>query len=431
MSRVRSLCGLLSVAVAATCSDGTGPAGVLTVTHVTPYNGPLTGGTAVTITGTNFPDIIDSVRIGTGRLGSLARVIDSVWGLTWVSTTELTGTTPPSGTAGAVDVTVYTPWAGNATCGGCFTYKTPATWISLAVGEWHSCGLTSGGMPSCWGRNFDGQLGHGIFGYMSVTTPAGVVDGVAFANLTAGSDHACGLTSGGAAYCWGLNAAGQLGLGDTISRATPVSVAGGLSFASVTAGYGHTCGLTSGGTAYCWGANDNGQLGLGDTLGRATPAAVAGGLTFTSLTAGFGHTCGLASGGVAYCWGSNSNSQLGDATTPVYSPDGRCLTDRSTPVAVEGGLTFASLTASFGTTYGLTSAGVAYNWGYILGANTDSPTPVAVAGGIAFASLTAHGGHTCGLTGAGAAYCWGFNNHGQLGDGSHTSRATPVRVASP
>ncbi len=90
---------------------------VVTVTSVSPNGGPLAGGTAVTITGTNFPSAVDSVRVGTGRLGNLVRA----------SATQLTGATPASGTAGAVDVSVFTTGAGSGTCSACFTYlETPS-----------------------------------------------------------------------------------------------------------------------------------------------------------------------------------------------------------------------------------------------------------------------------------------------------------------
>jgi alpha-tubulin suppressor-like RCC1 family protein len=36
--------------------------------------------------------------------------------------------------------------------------------------------------------------------------------------------------------------------------------------------------------------------------------------------------------------------------------------------------------------------------------------------------------HSCGVTNDNRAYCWGFNDRGQLGDGTHTSRLTPVPI---
>jgi hypothetical protein len=84
---------------------------------VSPSSGPLAGGTAVTITGTSFPETLDSVRVGTGLLVGLMRV----------SAIQLAGTTPAGSAAGAVDVTVYTTGAGNGTCAGCFTYYATLT----------------------------------------------------------------------------------------------------------------------------------------------------------------------------------------------------------------------------------------------------------------------------------------------------------------
>ena len=57
----------------------------------------------------------------------------------------------------------------------------------------------------------------------SGTEPIPPVVPVPFTALTAGEMHTCGLTSAGAAYCWGSNFSGQLGNGATYMRLTPVA----------------------------------------------------------------------------------------------------------------------------------------------------------------------------------------------------------------
>jgi len=296
---------------------------------------------------------------------------------------------------------------------------------SVATGSQHSCGLTTGGDPYCWGQNTSGQLGTGSTSSSSV--PARVSGTFAFVTLATGSTHTCGLLGAGTAYCWGDNASGQLGIGSSVNSATPAMVLGNLTFASLVAGAVHTCGLTSAGKAYCWGANSGGQLGTGSTAATSVPTAVSGGLTFASLAAGGGHTCGLTSAGKAYCWGTNTSGQLGTGST----------TSSSAPVAVAGTLIFASLTAGAAHTCGLTSTGKAYCWGTNAsgqlgtGSTASSFTPVAVADTLTFTSLVAGAAHTCGLTAVGAAFCWGMNSEGQLADGSYSSRLVPVAVRAP
>src|SRR2546426_698553 len=194
----------------------------------------------------------------------------------------------------------------------------------------------------------------------------------AFAKMSAGGAHTCGVTSGGAAYCWGSNGDGELGDGTTADRLSPVPVAGDVSFAAVSAGDGgDTCGVPAGGAAYCWGYNYFGQLGDGTTTDRSSPVLVGGGVSFAAVSTGGSHTCGVPAGGAAYCWGWNYYGQLGDGTT----------TNRSSPVLVAG------------------------------------------SGGLA--AVSAGGAHTWGGADGGAADCWCMKDSGELGDGTTSDRARP------
>ncbi len=301
----------------------------------------------------------------------------------------------------------------------------PATLVSGAA---HTCGLTSSGAAYCWG-NAGLALGGGSSSGSSVPIP--VIGGLTFETLSAGDGHTCGVTTTGAAYCWGTNSVGQLGDGTINQRATPVAVSGGLTFASISAGNVHTCGITRTGAAYCWGLNQQGRLGDGTFINRLAPVAVVGGHVFKSLAvsrrnvSGQGHSCGVTTEGEVYCWGNNTNRQLG-TLTPTQSPE---------PLKVPLAFTFTEVVAGTLHTCALVSDGRVYCWGFgpSFGPGIGSGLPTEAGNGQTFASLAAGIYHTCGLTAAGAAYCFGTNSSGELGNGTSRSDGavgtTPVAVS--
>ena len=344
---------------------------------------------------------------------------------------------------------------------------------SIAAGRSHSCAITSLGAVYCWGDNNHGQLGDGHKPTDAATavpvSPAGGLTGTAV-QVDAGDAHTCALDYYGQAFCWGDNGSGQLGVGGTTDAAVPTFVAGltGRTLVEITTGADHSCALDDQGAAWCWGANAHGQLGVPALPGGATTpvrVSTSTGMTgpLVDIAAGGDTTCAETSAGAAWCWGDNGHGQLGDGTTadrilpgpvpltgvrqiaagghPTCSVDAAgdvsCWGSGNTaPAAVAaGGVRFAQVAAGDRHVCGLARDGTAYCWGSDTygqlgdGGTTDRPAPAAVRGGIAFADLDAGDRHGCGLDARGAAYCWGADDQGQLGNGTGGASLVPVRVS--
>ncbi len=211
----------------------------------------------------------------------------------------------------------------------------------LVMGDSHACALSEGGQVKCWGGNTFGQLGLGDVAdrgdgptemganlpYVNLGTSQSAI------KIALGDSFTCAILSNYSVKCWGKNANGQLGLGDTTNRgdnpgemgdSLPTVSLGGTNRAiDISAGASHACAVLESGTVKCWGYNLNSQLGDGTTTSSFVPIQVSGLLDGgVSVLAGDNFSCARLYDGLK-CWGGNSYGQLGDATT----------TTRSTPVA--------------------------------------------------------------------------------------------------
>jgi alpha-tubulin suppressor-like RCC1 family protein len=92
-----------------------------------------------------------------------------------------------------------------------FAVRSDAT--SFGLGTFHGCGLTAATPRTvlCWGAGVTtGAIGDGLLANAFAPKPVSI--GVAFQSLAVGAVNNCAITPYGAAYCWGLQVAGSLGI---------------------------------------------------------------------------------------------------------------------------------------------------------------------------------------------------------------------------
>lgn len=198
--------------------------------------------------------------------------------------------------------------------------QSPGQFTDLAVGAFHACAIATNQQAYCWGYNGFGNVGVGNTTRRN-PSPLAVVVGSSpgtFTSIAAGDHRTCAIGTDSRAYCWGSGTQGGNGNGASTDDSVMVQVSAGASsglFSDVAPGGDQTCGVSTSGAAYCWGRNSSGQLGTGNNTAASVPVAVstAGSLPdiYTSVSAGRDFSCGIASGGSAYCWGTNGNGELG------------------------------------------------------------------------------------------------------------------------
>ena len=179
---------------------------------------------------------------------------------------------------------------------------------------------------------------------------------------------------------WGYNTDYQLGNGTNTDSPTPASASLWTNGVKAMAGGElRTVVLKPDGTVWSWGDGASGQMGNGtNVLNNVTPVK-ANISNVIAIAAGYIHTLALTADGKVWGWGSNSNGQLGDGTSG---------NNRTTPVQV-------------------------------IFAGPVPPTIVKISAGYY---------HSMALSTDGRVWTWGWNDSGQLGDATNTTRLTPVQI---
>ena len=201
----------------------------------------------------------------------------------------------------------------------------------------NACVILSDETIRCWGENEGGQLGDGndtLYSAIPVQVQ-GISTAIA---IDSGDHHTLAVLDGGEMRAWGRNFEGQLGHGDNTDHPLPVAVLGISTATATTGGDIHSGALLADHTIKCWGRNPAGALGNGVPLpgmNSNVPVDVVNISTATAVVAGGLCTHALLADGSVWSWGENELGQLGNGAPP---------TDSSFPVLVSGifGLVWSS-----------------------------------------------------------------------------------------
>ncbi len=332
--------------------------------------------------------------------------------------------------------------------------------VTLGISNANACGVDQAGAVWCWGAgNFNGVLASGAMGTVLTPERRMDIDGVArvawsgslfFAQRTNGTVfvrdhlHAFGpltftlpspavdlATELGDQFCVVLRDGHVACSGAYISDVRPWLLAEGPrvveglgDVVQIAVGCASYCALKRDGTVWCWGSNGQGQTGtpIGESercfVARIEgehpadvyiacvrrPRQVPGLANVVEVRAGCLRACARLQDGTVWCWGENGTpsrlaagavgGRIGDGlpNTELCSPEPWVPADQTPPA-----------------------------W-------PCRQRPSRVAGISTATHLTMGTGRTCAALRSGQIWCWG---DGELGDGTPTSRTTPVPVVAP
>jgi alpha-tubulin suppressor-like RCC1 family protein len=307
-----------------------------------------------------------------------------------------------------------------------------------------------------WGRAITGQLGlnHSddinslprkpVF---NVPVPVGVT--VADFIVITGCTYV--LLTNGWVYATGLNAQGQLGVGDTANRniltrieyfvTNTISInkifACGSSYGTAASAFF----VTSAGVVYATGYNNNGQLGIGTTVNNTTPSLISGSITgVIDITVSDAVACSVflrTSGGQLYAAGYNGQGQLG--LGDLVNRTSFTLVSSLANVAKVSCTFCSNGTTSLGHSLALLTNGNVYAAGYNgygqLGINSTTNnsafTQVSTIANIA--SIGVGGGlfgFSYAVSTSGTLYVWGYNGQGVCGTGNIANQLVPFSLSA-
>lgn len=242
-------------------------------------------------------------------------------------------------------------------------------------------------------------------------------------------DSFAALATDGSLNVWGVNSGGNYGNGTSLTGSIPTAGGGGMLWDRIAFGANHVLAIRNG-ELWAWGTNANGQVGNGSTSNQLSPVRIGTASDWAAVAAGNAFSLAIKADGTLWSWGSATDGRLGNGSTTgdvlVPTQVGTATSWSALPQRLSAGETFALAVRTDGTLWA---------WGFNVGGQlgdgttTTRSTPVQVGSSNAWRAVSGGSAFSLGILSDGSLWSWGSNVNGQLGDGNLTNRSTPSRIA--
>ena len=270
---------------------------------------------------------------------------------------------------------------------------------------------------------------------LTATAGPAAADGVAgrWRSVSAFGADECAIRTDGALWCWG----------EAFDASSPglswTEIAPRTRWAEVENAWFHSCGIRTDRTLWCWGWNHTGAFGIGVTTGAGLPGEVFDPGTvipaqeisrsrWLDVAPGRWFTCAIRVDGTLWCWGDNRFGQVGQGHVSDYQ------NGYGSPMRVGTATDWKQVASAGDSACGVRTGGTLWCWGANNhgqigdGTTTTRLVPTQVGTDTGWLSVSTGRTSACALRTGGQLWCWGNNESGQIGDGTTTTRLVPTQV---